>query len=405
MRPLILAVVALFAQDSRPATQPADATSLNAEALRLVEAKRFDEALLTIERARKLAPSEEIIATNQARILTRRAQARFEAGDSEAAEADLVLALGVAPKEVISRVQLALILRTRGELDRARKEVQRALADEPSSAAAFEELARISYEEEDLIGAAEALETSIKLDPARKASLQAFRDKLEKEAKIESSWFRAVRGSFVVKYDDQKFKDVGETVLGYLDAAETRARETFGQTPSRGVTLILYGQQDFTATTGAHGWTGGLFDGKIRLPVRNFAETRDSIRRTIAHEYTHLVVRDLNRKCPVWLNEGLAQIAEEKSLKSARDVLRAQKEPRSVRSMPASWMGIQDARLVAELYAQGLLFTSWLVDSIGYQGIKDVLQKSNGTTTFEAAFAQVAGKTLEESEAEWRAAR
>jgi tetratricopeptide (TPR) repeat protein len=405
MRPLFLAVVAIFAQDSGPASQPSDHLALNSEALRLVEAKRFDEALAMIERARKLAPNEEVIVTNVARILTRRAQARFEGGDSDAAEADLVAALEAAPKEVISRVQLALILRSRGDLDRARKQVQRALVDEPSCAAAFEELARISYEEEDLIGAGEALETALKLDPSRKAALQSFREKLEKEAKIESAWYRAERGAFVVKYDDQRFKDVGETVLGYLDAAEARARATFGQVPSRRVTLVLYGQQDFTATTGAHGWAGGLFDGKIRLPVRNFAENRESIRRTIAHEYTHLVVRELNRKCPLWLNEGLAQLAEEKPLQPARDLLRSQKEPRSVKTMPASWMGIQDARLVSELYAQALLFTSHVVAAIGYQGIKDVLLKCNGGVTFESAFQQVAGKTLEETEAEWRAAR
>ena len=83
---------------------------------------------------------------------------------------------------------------------------------------------RISYEEEDLIAAGEALETALKLDPSRKAALQSFREKLEKEAKIESAWYRAERGAFVVKYDDQQFKDVGETVLGYLDAAEARAR-------------------------------------------------------------------------------------------------------------------------------------------------------------------------------------
>ena len=72
--------------------------------------------------------------------------------------------------------------------------------------------------------------------------------------------------------------------------------------------------------------------------------------------------------------------------------------------MPASWMGIQDARLVSELYAQALLFTSHLVSTIGYQGIKDILVKTNGTTPFDAAFADVAGKTLDEAEAEWRAA-
>ena len=51
-----------------------------------------------------------------------------------------------------------------------------------------------------------------------------------------------------------------------------------------------------------------------------------------------------------------------------------------MKSMPASWMGIQDARLVSELYAQALLFTSHLVSAIGYQGIKDVLLKATAAS-------------------------
>ena len=150
MRPLLLAIVVLFAQSwaarssscpSRrtrgPATQPSDAVALNAEALRLVEAKKFDEALAMIERARKLAPIGRRHRRRTARaILTRRAQARFEGGDLDAAEADLVArARDRAEGECSAASSSRIILRSRGELDRARREVQRALVDDPSCAA------------------------------------------------------------------------------------------------------------------------------------------------------------------------------------------------------------------------------------------------------------------------------
>jgi tetratricopeptide (TPR) repeat protein len=408
----------LPAQESRPASQPDsgsparpeprrgdDAVSVNAEALKLVEARKFDEALAMIEKAQKLAPADDVIARNAARILTRRAQARFEAGELDAAEADLRRALEIAPKESLSRVQLAIVFRARGEPDRARREVERVLQDEPGSGAAHEELAHIFYEEEDLQGAADEMEKAIKLEPARLASLQAFKDKLDREIKVEALWPKVEREPFVVKYDDQKFSQVGQVVLGFLQAAESVARRTLGHVPARRVTLIMYGQQDFAATTGAHSWAGGLFDGKIRLPVRNFEHNKEAIRKTIAHEYTHLVVRDLCRKCPVWLNEGLAQLAEEKSLSQARETLRAMKEPRHISEMPASWMGIQDARLVSELYAQALLFTHFLVERLGYPAIRDLLAKTNTAPSFDAAFAEIAGKSLDEAEAEWRGPR
>ena len=108
---------------------------------------------------------------------------------------------------------------------------------------AFEELARICYDDDDLRAAADALDTALKLDPSRTASVQSFKDKLEKELKIEASWGRAVRDPFVVKYDDQKFKNVGEVVLGYLEDAEALARQTLGHVPSRRLTVVLYGRE------------------------------------------------------------------------------------------------------------------------------------------------------------------
>jgi tetratricopeptide (TPR) repeat protein len=405
---VILPLVLVFAglgQESRLATQPSDASGLNSEALKLVEAKKFDEALALIERAKKLSPTDPVLATNHARILTRRAQARFESGDVDAAQGDLENGLIIAPAENLTRVQLAIVFRTKGECDQARREIQRVLEADPKCSQAWEELARIEYDAEDLPAASEALATALKLDPTREGPLKEFREKLEREAKLEGAWYRAVRGQFVVKYDDQHLKDVGETVLGYLDQAEAIARQTLGHVPSRRVTVVLYSHEDFTSTTGAHAWAGGLFDGKIRLPVRNFALTRESIRHTIAHEYMHLVVRDLTRKCPTWLNEGLAQIAEGKPFAVARATLRSQAEPKAFSALPQNWMGIADAKIVSEMYAQSLLFTNFLVNKIGYQGVKDLLVKANGTVTFQAAFAEVVGKTLDEAEAEWRGAR
>jgi Flp pilus assembly protein TadD len=399
---LLLLSSALEAQESRGPGVAPDATSLNAEALRLVEARKIDEAFLVIEQARKLLPKDPTIATNFARILTRRAQAAFERSEFDSAAADLERALEAAQKESLTRVQLAIVWRSVGDLPAARREIHRTLESDPSCSQAFEELARIAYEDEDLDAASEALATALKLDPSREKALAEFKDKVEREKKVESGWYRSERGAFVVKYDDQTFKDVGETVLGFLDAAESIARQTLAHVPARRVTVVLYSHADFTNTTGAHPWAGGLFDGKIRLPVKNFRLTRDAIRRTIAHEYMHLVVRDLTRKCPTWLNEGLAQLAEGKPLQHAREILRGQSEPRAFSSLPAAWMGITDAKAVAEMYAQSLLFTDYLVRRVGYHGVKDLLQKSAGAAGFHAAFVDVVGKPLDDSEAEWR---
>ena len=60
--------------------------------------------------------------------------------------------------------------------------------------------------------------------------------------------------------------------------------------------------------TGAEEWVGGLYDGAIRVPVRNFTASEGEIRKKLFHEYTHVAVRSVTNRCPTWLNEGLGSL-------------------------------------------------------------------------------------------------
>ena len=74
-------------------------------------------------------------------------------------------------------------------------------------------------------------------------------------------------------------------------------------------------------------------------------------------------------------------------------------------SILSRWMGIADAKLVSEMYAQSLLFTEYLVKKVGWSSVKDILVKSNGSMTFAAAFTEVVGKSVDDAEADWRGSR
>ena len=74
------------------------------------------------------------------------------------------------------------------------------------------------------------------------------------------------------------------------------------------IVAIAQSPEAYRKTTDAAEWSGGQFDGRIRVPVGpgqgSIADA--TIRRTLAHEITHACLT-LTGRWPAWLQEGLAQ--------------------------------------------------------------------------------------------------
>ena len=75
--------------------------------------------------------------------------------------------------------------------------------------------------------------------------------------------------------------------------------------------MILYAQQSFQHVTRAPHWAGGIFDGKVRIPVGELVRVTPRFERVLTHEITHALVHEkTGLNCPRWLNEGLAEYYE-----------------------------------------------------------------------------------------------
>lgn len=59
---------------------------------------------------------------------------------------------------------------------------------------------------------------------------------------------------------------------------------------------------------------GALNDGKMRIPLGEISGVTPQLESVLRHELTHSFVHAAAPHCPVWLNEGLAQLEEPKSL-------------------------------------------------------------------------------------------
>jgi hypothetical protein len=101
-------------------------------------------------------------------------------------------------------------------------------------------------------------------------------------------------------------------VLATLERAYVDVGRNFGNVfPPSPVQVIAYSQRDFADATLVGNHVGGIYDGKIRIPLTDETGeflTDETLQERLFHEYTHVVVRFLTGdNVPWWLNEGAAE--------------------------------------------------------------------------------------------------
>ncbi|MEP7355073.1 MAG: hypothetical protein ABI824_17735, partial [Acidobacteriota bacterium] len=75
---------------------------------------------------------------------------------------------------------------------------------------------------------------------------------------------------------------------------------------SEHIIAIAQTRADYLRSTGAAEWSGGIFDGRIHIPVLDKGSLDPQVRQTLAHESVHACMAQIGQ-FPTWLAEGVAQ--------------------------------------------------------------------------------------------------
>ncbi len=268
-------------------------------------------------------------------------------------------------------------------------------------------LGKVFYDTEDVSRAVELWELAVQKDPENK-SLQALLVKSKRELAVDAGMGKGQSSRFILSFDAGIKSDVADRVLGTLEDAYNQVGRDFSAYPESRVPVILYTGKDYREITGSPGWSGGQYDGKIRLPVGGMTEVTPPVRGVIFHEYTHVVVRELTRgNCPVWLNEGLAEVEGKKELDYPLTVLsQASKDSTMppLASLAGSFASLK-GKSVDLAYQQSYSLVRYMVSVYGWHRMNDLLMALGEGNSFDSATEQAyhtAGRTFGEIFTEWR---
>ena len=142
------------------------------------------------------------------------------------------------------------------------------------------------------------------LDISPNPDLEAFYKKVEQEKNGDKSGDRLMGMRVQLRYEGISIPaDTAREMLNALDQEFTRISTELGCSAEERVLAIAQSPQAYRASTNAAEWSGGQFDGKIRVPVE---VGRGVDRKVLAHEVAHACLSLIGR-WPSWLQEGVAQ--------------------------------------------------------------------------------------------------
>ncbi|HTY20321.1 MAG TPA: peptidase MA family metallohydrolase [Geobacteraceae bacterium] len=236
-------------------------------------------------------------------------------------------------------------------------------------------LGRTYYDTGELAKAVEVWDMALALEPGNKP-IRDMTDKARREMSIESHMDRDYGSKFVISYDEGTRSDLADAVLDALEGAYNRVGYDLSHYPDSNIPVILYTKKDYRSVTSGPEWSGGLYDGKVRLPIGGTREITPLLRGVLSHEYTHVVVGELTKgNCPVWLNEGLAEFEGRKEFDTPLNDL--EHAVKTVALIPFKTLEKSIASLdsgkAALAYQQSYSLVSFMISTYGMYKVRDIL--------------------------------
>jgi len=319
--------------------------------------------------------------------------ARFEydRGDRELARRYFERALGYAPDNAMILTHYAALLIQTGHARDAINYAEHAVQIAPDSADSLSILGYAYFSADRARDAISPWEKSLQVRADEK--LQALLDRTKRELSVEASYSERDTGRFTLRYEGSATRDsLRQQIVSALDKDYDELTSELGISPYQNVPVILYTEQAFFDVTQAPTWTGALNDGKLRIPIRGIDYVTPELARVLKHELTHSFINQASAgRCPQWLNEGIAQMEEGRTLGTrAARLAQIYKENSQIplHALEGSFMKFSSAEALIA-YDESLAGALYIRDTYGASDFRRLLERVRQGGTFEQAMTDV----------------
>ena len=325
-------------------------------------------------------------------------------GDSRGARNSLLQALSYDQRHLQTRLNLAVLNYQTGEYRAAEDLLVDSLQRDPKNQYSHYLLGEVYYAQDKISQAINEWKTAMQLGAGPSLSSRIKKAELERGTHDELGVLQ--NAHFILRYD-RKVSDyhLGQEILDSLERNYRQLTADLTSDPPATITVILYPDQAYFDITRAPRWSGALFDGKIRVPIKGLSAVTSDLKRVLTHELTHSFISSLTRgNCPTWLNEGLAQFQEGKSAHEQKNFLASlQSQGHSIplTSLGGSFAEFSD-RIASLAYLEGLSAVEYLFSRHGRKSVLAILDLLRQSYNFESALKSTTGQTLAEFEKSWR---
>ena len=311
----------------------------------------------------------------------------YQTGKYADSRRDLEAALRYAPENpAVVNFYAALLVRTGNSLD-AISYAEKAVRLAPDSADALAVLGYAQFAANRVRDAVQSWKKSLTLRPD--ATIQRALARAERETSAEERYSEHENGHFVLHYDGEQTSETFRAqLLDVLESAYRDLQSQFKAEPRGGVQVILYTRQTFFDVTRAPSWSGALYDGKLRIPIDGLSGVTPELARVLRHELTHSFVNQLSMgRCPQWLNEGVAQMLEPRTLGSRLPGLTElfkQEREISINELERGFTTFNDIE-AALAYDESLATAQYIRDTYGMSDLLRILERMGQGDSTESA--------------------
>jgi hypothetical protein len=338
------------------AQRPADPAWLAQQGTTALEERRFDEAFDAFSRAAALLPAEAALWYGVG-------LSAFMLGRNADADTALMRAVSLEPRFTDASALLGEVQYRRGHVREAIATYEAALAHAPD-------------------------------DPLFPDRLAEWR----KDVQVSDRFYESRGAHFRVLFEGPADEALARRAVEMLEAAYWRVGGALGAYPTQTITVVLYTQEQFRDVTRSPEWSGGTYDGRIRVPVRGALGSPAELERVLVHEFVHAVVATLGGpQVPLWLNEGLAVVFEPGGMETATRVLAVAPARPRLADLHGSFGGLGRAEATVA-YALSAVAVRRMLDLRGAPAVTALLQDLARGAEFAAAFRQRMAMTYVEFE-------